>query len=121
MIVPEIVTLDEVYRHLQRPASPDGSPSQADLDLQQKLDAATELICEHIADRNPPDDAWVATIEAWTVDTAPQQVREAVIAHVAYHDLNRDGAPNDGRPTDPGFLPPIVRNLLVRYRTPALA
>jgi len=121
MIPPEIVTLAQAQAHLNLPASPDGSPSAVDADLQQKVDAATEMVCQYIGDRQPADADWIATIESWTPDTAPAVVVLAVKALVAdvYRYRGDDG---DGDKTrEAGFLPLTVRNLLVRYRDPVLA
>ena len=122
MTIPVLVTLDQVVAHLKIPAPVLGSPPSAEqLDLQQKLDAATQLVCEHIADRQPPDDAWVATIEAWTTTTAPPLVALAVLELTSYVTRYRGDDGWSEQPMTPGYLPTPVMNLLVRYRSPVLA
>jgi len=121
MIIPTIATLAELQAHLRVPAAPDGSPSAVDADLQQKLDAATQFVCEYIGDRAVPDDVWIATIESWTPTTVPPVVKLAVLECTADYDRFRGDDADMDRQREPGFLPAPVRNLLVRYRDPVLA
>ena len=121
MTTPTIVTLAGAQAHLKIAPAQDGSPSIIDADLQQKLDAATQWVCEYIADRQPADTTWTTEIEAWTPLTAPPVVRLAVLELVADYDRYRGDDGDGDKMREPGFLPIGVRNLLVRYRDPVLA
>lgn len=124
MVTPTIVTLDQAKTHAKLPlVSGDGSPSSIDADLQLKLDAATQQVCDYIADRYPVDLVWLATIETWGTGgspdvLAPPAVRLAVLEQFADH-VRRlgDDAP-DGR--ERGDLNVYVANLLKPYRSPSL-
>jgi hypothetical protein len=114
MTTPTIVTLAQAQAHLRL-------PSGTDADLQQKIDAATQWVCEYINDRQPTDPDWTAVIEGWGPLSAPPVVTLAVLEVVADYDRYR-GDDGDGDKTrEAGFLPLGVRNLLVRYRDPVLA
>lgn len=121
MTIPTIVTLDQVQAHL-RLANIDDED-----DLQQKVNAATQLVCEHISDRQPADPAWVAEIEAWNVDEgspsnpAPPLVVLAVLELTADLYRFRGDDAGDDRTRQYGYLPMPVANLLVRYRSPSLS
>jgi len=121
VIAPDLVTLADAYAHLKLPASPDGSPSAADADLQLKIDAATSHICGYITDRQPADLEWIAEVEAWTADTAPPEGRLAILRLVADFDRYRGDDPDNDQTAEPGVLPLVVRALLVRYRDPVVA
>lgn len=113
MIVPTIVTLEEAQAHLR--LSPGvGSPAD-DPDLQMKLDAATEVICRRIAQRQPPDDEWVATIESWGLGGSPSTpplVRLAVLEQVAeMYRFRGDDTPDD-RPENYGDICDSIKSLL---------
>lgn len=129
MVVPIIVTLAQLQGHLRLPAAPDGSPSVSDADLQQKLDAATQLVCKYIADRRPPDPAWVAEIEGWTLTgsppfPAPPIIVLAVLEQCAeFYRFRGDdaGSIESGPQRDRGYLNPAVANLLTCYHDLVLA
>ena len=126
MTIPTLVTLDQALAHLKLGTPQDGSPSLAAADFQAKIDAATQLVCEHIVDRQPPDAAWQAEIEAWSVtggspSTAPPAVVVlAVLLMIGHLDRYR-GDDADDPTRDPGDLPPAVKALLRRYHDPAVA
>lgn len=90
MTIPQIVTIEEVMDHLNltpvlvgSPPAP-GSPATYP-GLQLKIDAATEVICNRIAQRKPIDTDWIATIEGWSTGSpaAPPLVKLAVCEQVA--------------------------------------
>jgi len=121
LTVPVLVTLDEVYRHLRLPASADGSPSDRDRDLQDKLDAATAHVCRLITDRQPDDPDWTDVVEAWTPTTAPREIRQAILRLVADFDRFIGDDPYADKSTNPGVVPPEVLALLVGYRDPTIS
>lgn len=130
MTIPTIATLVELRDHL-RLAQPTGSPAVGaeDADLQRKLDAATQLVCEYIADRNPADEDWIAEIESWGLGGSPAVVPPPVIVLAVLEqaaELYRfrgddpgsiENAPNRER----GYLSTAIENLLSRYRNRAFA
>ena len=125
MTIPTIVTLEQARSHLNMIA-PVGSPSPDDADLQLKIDAATELVCEHISDRNPADPAWIAEIESWGVTVSPVSPAPAVIQMsvlLQFGELVRfRGDEREGPLRDPySSLSPLVEGLLRRYHDPTLA
>jgi hypothetical protein len=127
MVIPTIVTLAQLQGHLRLPLAPDGSPpSISDADLQQKLDAATQLVCEYIADRQPADSAWIAEIEGWGLAgsppfPAPPLVVLAVMEQCGDFFRFRGDDATDDRVRDRGYLIPAVANLLTRYHDPVVA
>lgn len=122
MTTPTIVTIDQLREHLKLPA-PVGSPPATDADLQMKLDTATELVCQYIADRHPADAAWIAEIEGWTAGSpaAPKVVRLAVLIQAGDFYRFRGDDAGDDRDRDPGMLLPLVEILLSRYKNRAFA
>lgn len=126
MVTPTIVTLAQVQAHLRIPAAPDGSPSAADADLQLKIDAATQMVCDYIADRQPADPDWIATIESWGLEGSPEVTPPPIIVLAVmeltgdFYRFRGDDAQDD-RPRVMGFLTPAVANLLTRYRSPSLS
>lgn len=126
MTYPTIVTVSQVQRHLHLPVS-EGSPvPPEDFDLQQKIDAATQLVCDYIADRQPADPDWIAVIESWNVPgsptvEAPPVVVLAVLEQTADFYRFRGDDAGDDRGHERGFLSLPVANLLHRYRSPSVA
>lgn len=130
MTIPTIVTLAQAQAHLRiSPMMSMDSPPQPlpDQDLQQKIDAATQLVCEHISDRQPADPDWITEIESWNTaedspaNPAPPLVVLAVLELTADLYRFRGDDAGDDRGREAGFLPMPVRNLLVRYRDPVLS
>jgi hypothetical protein len=125
MTIPTVVTLNQVLAHLNLP--PSGSPlTSSELDLQQKIDAATELVCAYISDRKPPDLAWIAEIESWGLTgsplvSPPPLVVLAVQTLAAYYWRFRGDDEGTTQPMTLGYLPTTVTNILVRYRQPVVS
>lgn len=127
MTIPTVVTLAQARAHLNMPlAALDGSPSAEDADLQMKIDAATQLVCEYISDRQPDDAVWIAEIEAWGLTGSPAVppppvIQQAVL--IQFGELVRfRGDDAEGPFRNPhSHLSPFVEGLLRRYHDPALA
>ncbi len=124
MTIPTIVTIEQVQAHLNLPIV--GDASEYDHDLQRKIDAATQLVCEHISDRQPADPDWILEIESWGLEGSPENpppplIQLAVMETVADFYRFRGDDAGDDRGRQLGYLPLPVSNLLHRYRSPALA
>lgn len=124
MTIPKIVSLEQAVAHLRTTVGDFGDEA----DLQLKVDAATQLVCEYISDRNPADPTWVATIEAWGTSGSPLTPPPAVVvAAILFQigELSRfrgdDFATDKPHPYAAGSLHPFVQTLLQRYRQPVLA
>lgn len=122
MTIPDLVTTAQARANLKLSSTVD------DADLQLKIDAATQLVCEYIADRQPENADWIDTIEQWgagsPAESAPAVVIHAVLLQVA--ELYRfRGDDTDGKApalqANHGFLSPMVTRMLSRYRSPVLA
>ncbi len=117
MTIPVIVTLDQAQAHLRLSPMLAGSPGSPadDPDLQLKLDAATEAVCNRIAQRNPEDLTWIATIESWTDSgspAAPPLVKLAVLQQVAeLYRFRGDDEPSQ-RVNNAGDLGDTTKSLL---------
>ncbi len=125
MTIPILVTIDDLIEHLRLPARV-GSPPEGpdDADLQRKLDAATQLICEYIAEKNPADEDWIAEIEGWDITGSPVGEPPPVIALAVLEQAGtfyRFRGDDDKTPEERGFLSPGVENLLSRYKNRAFA
>lgn len=113
MVVPEVVTLEAAKRQLRI------THTNEDDDLQEKLEAATEAVLDHLVRR---DETWNATMEAWTVDTVPRSIRQAILVYFGTLMHRRgDDDPGTAGTSRPGALPPEVEALIARYRAPAVA
>jgi hypothetical protein len=132
VITPALVTLAQLRQHLKLPepgvvGSP-GSPVVGidDNDLQQKIDAATQLICDYIADRHPADPDWIATIEAWdplgspAVIPPPKVVLAVLIQAAEFFRYRGDDAQPEPDP-EYGCLNPSVERLLSTYKNRTFA
>lgn len=100
---PELVTLDVAKAHLQI------TDADHDVDVQQKLTAASATIRDYLKDRNDP---------TWTPTTVPPFIASAVLlylAHLYEHRGDEFGQDNDDRVWD------AIANLCRRSRDPALA
>lgn len=114
---PELVTVEDLRRQLRLP--PMAASSDEDADLQMKLYAATGLVLNYIA--RPTDEAWTAEVAAWTIDSVPRVVQQAILVQAT--ELFRfRGDDADSTPTpNHGFLSPLVTALLHHYRDMTLA
>lgn len=124
MTTPVIVTLADLQRHLRLPVGIESPPSDENVDMQRKLDVATELICDYIADRNPADEDWIAEIESWTIDGSPAVTPPAVVVLAVLEqaaDLWRFRGDDEKTPRERGYLAPGVENLLSKYKNRAFA
>jgi hypothetical protein len=115
----DIVTLDQAKKHLRL----DGT-SAFDVDLTAKIEEATVTVLDYV--RQQCGDmteraTWYATVDAWDEDTAPLQVRAAILKLTGYLFGDRgDGEPI--RKVDPnGDLPGDVTMFLTRLRDRAMA
>ena len=116
MTIPTLVTFEQACAHLKIAAV-------ADPDLQLKIDAATQLVCEYIADQHPANPDWIAEIEGWSTSSpaAPPIVVLAVLEQTAAsYRFRGDDAQSDD-PQERGYLRPSVENLLSRYKNRAFA
>lgn len=114
MTYPILVGLADLREHLRLPDNGDENTA-----MQRIVDAATQLICDYIADRHPADEEWIAEIEAWDVDAAPPVVILAVLEQAA--DMYRFRGDDDSTPRERGYLAPGVENLLSKYKNRAFA
>lgn len=120
----ELVTLDQAKAHLRLPMT--GSQSTDDDDLQMKLLAAHEIVFDYLTQRISDSDAWEATVDSWTAETAPRRVIAAIL--VQFTDLYRfrgddseEYARGSAYKRQEGALNPAVVALLFRLRDPALS
>ena len=113
----ELVTLEQAKSHLKLSLDIDTE----DEDLQLKLFIAHEVVMDYLTQRLDDADAWAATVQAWTADTAPKRVIGAIL--VQFGELYRSrGDDVDRRETQPlGTLCPDVVKLLYRLRDPAVS
>lgn len=116
MTVPTVVTLNDFTSHLNLSGDDDSA-------LQLQIDAATQVVCDYIVDRQPVDDDWISEIEGWDVDSAPPVIKMAVLTQAAeFYRFRGDDLASDKPPSGDGSdLSPIVKRLLHRYRSPSLA
>lgn len=115
MTTPIIVTVADLLGHMQLPLT--GGHDHAD--MQRKVDAATQLVCELISDRNPADEDWIAEIEGWSDVGAPPVIVLAVLEQAAA--MARFRGDDEKSPIERGYLAPGVENLLSRYKNRAFA
>ncbi len=125
MTTPVLVTIDDLIAHLRLPART-GSPASGpeDADLQRKIDAATQLVCDYIADRHPADEDWIAEIESWTFASSPGVEPPPVVVLAVLEQaatFYRFRGDDEATPEERGYLSPGVENLLSRYKNRAFA
>ena len=108
----EIVTLTQAKEHAGI------THTDRDDDLSLKLRDAHWLVLNRIS---RPDETWTAEMLAWTPDTAPGEVRQAISRQFAELDRFRGGDDQKGTDVNNFDLAPIVVSLLRRYIDPALA
>lgn len=129
MTIQSFVSLTQLRDHLKLPqpatTSP-ATPASDDADLQLKLDAALQLVCEYIADQHPADTTWIAEIESWgaggsPVSAAPPIIVLAVLEQASEFYRFRGDDPYAEKPVEMGYLSPCIENLLSRYKNRAFA
>lgn len=118
--LPDLVTIEEAAAHLRLPDILVLSADDRDRDdLELKIEAATDLVLNHIW---RDDDDWVDTMIAWTATTVPRQVKAAILVQLGELYRFRGDDPPDTTPKrEHGFLSPQVTAYLHRYRTPGIA
>lgn len=124
-----LVTLDQVQRHLNIPATGVPPVSEHDASLTEKQAEAEALVLGYVRSRMgaAASAAWQAEVDAWDVTAEPPvvpppQVRAAVLRMTG--DLWRyrgDDLENARPPLEPGELPRHVTTLLDQLRDPAFA
>lgn len=120
MSSPEVplVLLSEAQRHLRLPVTAGTSPETvAELDLQDKIDAATAIVWEYLARESDSD--WVNEMTSWDHVSVPKQIKAAILVQIGELYRFRGDDP-DSQTREPGFLSPLVRALLARKRDPIL-
>lgn len=119
----DLVTLRQAKAHLNLPAD----VSVGDADIKLKLAVAHDLVADYLKQRRDDDSgvAWAATVDAWTAETAPPRVLQAVLLQFA--DLYRFRGDDDqigwssNQARGQGELAQGVTALLYRLRDPAIA
>lgn len=116
-IVP-LISLQQAQRHLRLPVTLGESPmTDAELDLQDKIDDATSMILNYLARPDDPD--WLEEMESWAVDALPGVIKAALLVQIG--ELYRfRGDEVDVQTREPGFLSPQVRAYLTPYRDPVI-
>lgn len=120
MRIPQIVEREQLREWLDLPAG------QGENRLQFTLDAATQLVCEYIADRQPEDEDWIAEIESWGFGSpeAPKIIVAAILTQAGeMYRFRGDDEETDSKTSSAGGedLSPRVKRLLKRYRSPSIA
>jgi hypothetical protein len=116
----DIVTLEQVKIHLGL----EGSTGH-DKKLEMKLEEATVLCLDWVRQRvgsTEARDEWYAIVDAWTDETAPLQIRAAILRMVGH--LVRFRGDDDKATAltfENGDLPADVTMFLKRLRDPAFA
>ena len=111
--LPQIVTLAQAKKHLRVVSHDD------DDDIMDKLDQATALVLDYVY---RDDDDWLATIIAWSPDTAPKSIQAAVLVQCAeLYRFRGDDLPKETPERQHGFLSPAVAAYLHRFRDPSIA
>lgn len=106
-----LVTLVEAQNHLRIPLT------STDDDLFLKIAQAEAVIRQYLERIDGTD--WDATMAAWTSDTVPPVIKAAILCQVG--ELYRFRGDDLEQPArEPGYLSPLIRSLLARYRDPVL-
>jgi hypothetical protein len=109
----DLITLEEAKGHLQE------TSNQRNADIQAKLDAAVAIIIDYLTRR---DTTWNATMAAWTADTIPLGIKQAMLVQLGELMRERgDDAQQITPNADREDLSPAVKRCLKRYRDPTLA
>jgi hypothetical protein len=113
MPLSDCVTLEEVKAHLRV------TIEDEDADIESKRLAAAQIVTDHLHRR---DADWNAEVDAWTVDTVPLSIKQAVLVQCGDLYWQRGDDPQQAqKQMDRGYLSPAVQALCKRYRDPALA
>jgi len=115
-----LVTLRDAKQRLALPLDITANDAM----LQQILDEAERVVLGYVAQRRDDNAAWTATVAGWTADTAPREVRAAVLMEFAdlYRFRGDDDASQSAAATpEYGMLPTRVTALLYRLRDPAVS
>jgi hypothetical protein len=96
-----LVTDREARLHLHIDAMPESPPSAADELVTMKIEHASNIVADYIKDPG----------NGWTAETAPRLIKAAVLLVL--------GIIYDDAAADP--LTPGVKNILRRWRDPAMA
>lgn len=113
----ELVDIAELKDELRLPHT-----SEQDDALERKLAEATDLCLDYVDQRlGDTAEDWSDTVQGWTADTVPSQVKAAILemAVALWRFRGDDEAPPKWY-TD-GVLPGGVRMKLDRFRDPAVA
>ena len=112
-----LVTLDELKAHLKISGTDD------DDDLEAKLAEAEAIVLGYVNQRVSDGDDWSDTVNAWTSETAPREVRAAIKMQAGelYRYRGDDEAADTHQKREHGMLSTYVMALLYRYRDPALS
>lgn len=114
---PDLVTVATAAHHLKLPVP--ASLSDAEADLQGKVDAATAIILEYL-DRD--DEDWTAEMVSWTTSTVPHTVKQAILLQVGELYRFRGDDPSGHQPArEHGYLHPAIVAVLHRWRDPSVA
>lgn len=111
-----LVTLARAKRNLKLPPPAEGSPiPEEDLDVQEILDAATDIIRDYLA--RPEDQDWSATMASWDRANVPPTVAAAILQQTTelYRFRGDDLALP---PREAGSLSPTIKAILARLRDP---
>lgn len=93
-----------------------------DDDLYLRLEAAHEAVLEYVNNRLADADEWADTIVTWDEDTAPKQIRAAILQMFCFLQRFRgDDGVKDQPELKDGDLPASVRMYLKRFRDPTVA
>lgn len=120
---PELVTLADLKRHL-RLGGVSSPLSDADVDLQTKLDVAHELVLAKVAERVTDGLLWLAVVATWDPDTAPRVVKLAILVQATeFWRFLGDEEWQQARAREPveSQLSPTVLRLINLLRDPVLS
>lgn len=110
-----LVTLEQAKKQLRLPVD----ESYEDDAINQKIGAAQRIVIDYISDDTDTD--WTATIAAWTDDTVPEDVEEAILLMLTFLYHFRGDDPEAWSHLEHGRVPLEVKMCLVRRRTPVIA
>lgn len=120
-----LVTLEKMKAHLRLDtslSSPAAPLTDADVDLQGKIDVAEALVLDYVKQRiGDTSEDWSEEVDGWDDETAPKQVLLAVMLLAA--DFWRFRGDDEATPpvAYEGALPPGVLRCLYRLRDPSVA